>query len=217
MDIRISSYHDDPEKLKKLFPNHRAINTTSRAKTLNEQGLSPFYLGPVPLYGRYRAQNVENAWQYAKCYAQHIDRFDNPTEQYFEWAKAGWAAKRAVRYPMGKDAKPLFSYWAGKKLDYVSARRVIYGPLYLLALRQSQSYQWLKEIAEKEPIVLVDFDGYDHDALNKSLFDVIHDAQKKAGHAFYIKASLVNDPVLKCFGTPLTQEDYDFRQLPLFS
>jgi len=46
------------------------VNATSRSKEEWSKALSPFYLGPIALYGRNRAHNLENAWQYSKVYAQ---------------------------------------------------------------------------------------------------------------------------------------------------
>ena len=95
-------------------PNDKApygaevVNVTSRSNDFGV-GLSPFHLGPVELYDGHIAKNVENAWQYAKVYAQHVTEGE-PDESYLEWATAGWKNSRAVRYPMGKGAVPLYSY-----------------------------------------------------------------------------------------------------------
>ena len=48
------------------------VNTTSRSNDWSK-GLSPFFLGPVDLYAGLSAKNVENAWQFAKVYPQHVD------------------------------------------------------------------------------------------------------------------------------------------------
>lgn len=43
------------------------VNTTSRTKEEWSMGLSPFFLGPIPMWGDLGfAQNLENAWQYSK-------------------------------------------------------------------------------------------------------------------------------------------------------
>jgi hypothetical protein len=42
------------------------VNTTSRTKEPWSRGLSPFFLGPIPLYHNFEAKNLENAWQYCK-------------------------------------------------------------------------------------------------------------------------------------------------------
>jgi hypothetical protein len=162
------------------------INATSRSSTQWSTGLSPFFLGPVPLYGGQIAQNVENGWQYTKVYKEHIDQNLNPTPQYFEWAREGWANHRAVRYPMGKGARPEYSYWDGLKLGYIEARKKIYIPLYAYAVAKSQAYQKLKEIYAKQDVYLRDFDGYNHRKLNMSYEEVINNPKRKMGHAFVL-------------------------------
>lgn len=167
-----------------------AIDTTSRSKTWS-QGLSPFYAGPCALYGGHVARNVENGWQYCKVYAEHVDAEGNPTEEYFRWAKAGWAKVRADRYPMGKGAKPLYSWWDGEKLDYVSARKKIYIPLYSSAVRKTEAFIQLKNLYnETGHVRLRDFDGYDYRAKGQSLKDVMHNPLKKMGHAFVLALML---------------------------
>ena len=166
------------------------INTTSRSNEAWSRGLSPFHLGPVSLYSGTNpknARNVENAWQFAKVYPLHVDKDENPTEEYFEWARDGWSHRRAIRYPMGKGAIPLYSWWEGEKLSYVEARKRIYVPLYTKAVVQTRTFEKLKEIHEKnDEIWLWDFDGYDHVELGMTLKEVLNDPTRKMGHAFVL-------------------------------
>eukprot|EP00696_Hemimastix_kukwesjijk_P011838 gnl/Hemi2/24845_TR8355_c0_g1_i1.p1 gnl/Hemi2/24845_TR8355_c0_g1~~gnl/Hemi2/24845_TR8355_c0_g1_i1.p1 ORF type:complete len:193 (+),score=32.92 gnl/Hemi2/24845_TR8355_c0_g1_i1:80-658(+) len=107
------------------------VNTTSGAKDEWMRGLSPFFVGPITLYGGHVARNLENAWQYCKVYPQHVDADSlEILPAYWTWAKHGWAQKTAVRFPMGRGAKPLFSLWDGSRLGYIEARKKIYAPLY---------------------------------------------------------------------------------------
>lgn len=159
------------------------INTTSRSTNWSK-GLSPFFLGPVKLYGDYVSKNVENGWQYSKCFSQHADENGNPTADYFLWAQNGWNNSWANRYPMGKGAKPICSYWDGRKLDYISARKEIYIPLYKQGVENTDAFGQLKEIAGKEEIWLWDFDGYNYEALGMTIDEVINCREKKMGHAF---------------------------------
>lgn len=162
------------------------IDTTSRAKGW-EKGLSPFVLGPVDLYGDFKARNVENAWQYSKVYSFHVDNDGNPGDWYFDWAIRGWNKDFANRYPVGKGAKPLYSYWNGEKLDYVEARKTIYIPIYAKAVVQSYAYKRLEELYHSsKQIVLWDFDGYDFIKLGMSLKDVINNPIRKMGHSFVL-------------------------------
>lgn len=141
--------------------NDTVINTTSRSTTWS-RGLSPFYVGPISLYGGYVAQNMENAWQFSKVYYNHIDENENPTKEYFEWAKQGWADTKAHRYPAGRENKALFSYWNGEKLSYVEARQKIYIPLYAEAVRKTDAFRILQTLHSTmtSTLYLWDFDAH---------------------------------------------------------
>ena len=112
MTLRVIGFED------KVRENEIVINTTSRSANWS-RGLSPFILGPCKLYGDYESKNVENGWQNSKVYLEHVDENGNPSPEYFKWAVEGWNNSRAVRYPMGKGAKPLYSYWNGEKMNYI--------------------------------------------------------------------------------------------------
>lgn len=144
--------------------------------------LSPFHLGPVPLYDGHWSQTMENGWQYAKLYPQH------DTATYWPWAEEGWANKRAVRYPMGRGARPTCSLWAGDGLDYIEARKRIYIPLFAWAVRfyQLSALTELKVLAQSNDVMLRDYDAYDHRALGYSWDDVINDPERKMGHGFVL-------------------------------
>jgi len=73
------------------------INTTSRSKDWGRD-FSPFLLGPVDLYADYVSENVENAYQFSKVYQEHTDSNNNPTEEYFQWAEAGWQESSSLSY-----------------------------------------------------------------------------------------------------------------------
>lgn len=162
------------------------INTTSRSDTWS-RALSPFFLGPIDLYNGYNSINMENAWQYSKVYEYYTDDKGDPDERYFKWAQDGWKKIRADRYPMGRDAKPLYSYWGGEKLSYVEARKKIYIPLYARAVQKTSAFQKLKRLYEQgDDLYLWDFDGYNHKAFNLSFEQVINDSNRKMGHAFVI-------------------------------
>ncbi len=172
--------------------DYELINTTSHSRNWSV-GLSPFVLGPVWLYDDYEAKTVENGWQYSKVYKPFTDKQGNPTDEYFKWAKKGWDSTYANRYPMGKGNKPLYSYWEGKKLGYIDARKEIYIPLYALSVIQSDAFKRLKQYHESgKDIILLDFDGYDHKKLGMSYDDVINDETKTMGHAFIIAMLLEN-------------------------
>jgi hypothetical protein len=170
------------------------VMTTSRSKKEWERALSPFFLGPVDLYGKFKAKNVENAWQFSKVYKEHVED-DEITKDYFKWAKAGWEDSHAHRYPMGKGVgKPLFSLWDGDRLGYVPARKRIYAPLYARAVLKTASYDRLVHLyREKRTLVLLDFDAYNHWEEKMSLEDVLNCPDKKMGHAFVLAMLLTKD------------------------
>jgi len=173
-----------PESLR--YQKFVEVNTTSKSFEEWSKGLSPFFLGPVKLYGEFVSQNVENAWQYCKVYHEHLDEKGNPGEEYFKWAKEGWNNPKPVRFPMGRGAKPAYSYWNGEKLGYVDARIKIYSPLYAQIVEKSEAFQKLQEIYKNANLLvkLWDFDGYDHWKFGMSLEDCMFDEKKEDGPFF---------------------------------
>lgn len=169
------------------------VNTTSRTPVPWQRQLSPFHLGPCPLYeraGLREARFMENAWQYAKVYRGY-DHQGGPARDYWPWAREGWDHRRAVRYPMGKGAVPEFSWWDGEALGYVDARKKIYVPLYTKAVIKTAGFaELLRVYREFGELTLWDFDGYDHHKLGMSLKDVLNDPTRKMGHAFVLAMML---------------------------
>lgn len=171
------------------FRPPRCIDTTSRSRNWS-RGLSPFLVGPVPLYkgaGIPQAQNLENVWQFCKVYKPHTGDDGDPTSDYFEWARSGWADKKAHRYPLGKETIPLYSWWDGERLDYIQARKRIYIPLYAATVIQTEAFKRLLNLYRMEgDITLWDFDGYDYSKMGLSIRDVVNNPKRKMGHAFVI-------------------------------
>lgn len=169
------------------FPgNIKEINVTSRSKDFGRE-LSPFLLGPVSLWNSYTSKNVENAWQYSKVYAEYTDDGKTPNKSWYKWAEKGWGKTRADRYPMGKGAKPVFSWWNGEALNYISARSKIYIPLYASAVRRTDAWKKLRSIyqnSEYEVLVIRDFDGYNQKGM--SLTDILTNSKKPMGHGFVL-------------------------------
>jgi len=164
--------------------------------------LSPFILGPCELYDNYIAERMENAWQYSKVYKEHLHksgRYKGEVKRdYWEWAMSGWVNHEAVRYPMGKGAVPEFSLWEDKKLGYIDARKTIYGPLYAEAVQKTKAYERVVNYYnEGKPLVLLDYDAYDHRKENMTLTDVLNRPDKKMGHAFVLAMLLSRDKALK--------------------
>ncbi len=186
-----------PRRVRVIGPRNRrnpdAINTTSSAGW--SSGFSPFLLGPVRLYGGLVARNVENAWQFSKVYSGQTGADGNPSEGWRRWAEGGFRNPRAVRYPMGKGAKPLYSWWDGERLDYVTARKRIYVPLYAGAVVETDAFRKLAEMYRRgDEIVLWDYDGYDYLELGMTLDQVLNDPTRKMGHAFVLAMLLEDHP-----------------------
>ena len=166
-------------------PDPKAINVTSQGTVF--KALSPFFLGPVQLWGGHTARNVENAWQFSKVYREHAGDYAT----WLDWAMRGWADKRAHRYPMGKGRVPLHVHWDYQVLDYVEARKRIYIPLYAAAAYRDPHFHMLrKRYQEEGELTLWDFDAYLHRNLNYSWDDVINDPERKMGHGFVLAMML---------------------------
>jgi len=185
----------------KIPPDGIAVDTTSRSQPW-AAGLSPFHLPGGKLYGDYQARTMENAWQYAKVYARHILPNGEIAPEYFAWAQAGWDNPRAVRYPMGKGARPEFSLWDGERLGYIEARKKIYVPLYSRATVTTLSFAYLTKLLadamrDGKIVYLRDWDGYDHVKLGMTLQDVGRCETKKMGHAFVLVSLLCDDPIYR--------------------
>lgn len=173
------------------------INTCSNAKTGWQRDLSPFLLGPCPVYNGYVAQNVENLWQFHKLYKMHADIDGNPTAAYWDWAEAGWSSTWAYRYPMGRGAAPLCGLWEGRKLNYIESRKEVYGPSYARTVQRTKGWKKLKDIYDKEDeIWLRDWDGRETD---QNMSEVLNDPKRKMGHAFVLKMLLTQDSALDEF------------------
>lgn len=163
-----------------------AVNTTSRSTNWS-RGLSPFFVGPCKLYDDYEAKNVENAWQFCKVYKEHLDVDGNPSDKYFEWAKKGWQDTFAHRYPMGKGAIPEYSWWNGKKLSYIEARKQIYIPLYANAVKNTEAFSELKELSQSNvDIWLKDFDAHNLQPGTFTYEELWNNPKIKVGHAYVL-------------------------------
>ncbi len=178
----------------------KVINTTSKGGWSSL--LSPFVLGPCPLYkgagGGFRtslseAKNMENLWQFSKVYKQFTTPDGDPNLAYWDWACRGWLDRKAHRYPMGKGAKPEYSFWNGERLNYIDARKRIYVPQYAAAVVASEGWTILQRLADESPIVLWDFDGCNYRATGRTLTELLNDPSKPFGHSLVLCALLTGE------------------------
>ena len=157
--------------------------------------LSPFLL-PALQYG---SLNFENLWQFSKVYKKFIMPIDGyPDASWYKWRDASFANPKAIRYPMGKGAKPEYLLWDGKKLSYVEARKAVYAPIYAELVSQIRGYGILQELykslcVDSLSLVLRDYDAYDHIAIGRSLREVINDPSRKCGHGFVLAMMLTGE------------------------
>jgi hypothetical protein len=177
-----------------------AISTTSNDGEYRE--LSPFVLRvPNPVWKRSDDKDVifENLWQFSKVYKKHIMAIDGlPDASWYKWRDWGFSQDRAYRYPMGKGAIPEYSYWDGKKLGYIEARKKIYAPIYAKWVVLTKSYKRLFDLygdlsAQGSNLILLDYDAYDHRKYNMTLKDVINKPKRKMGHAFVLMMLLTGE------------------------
>ena len=132
------------------------IAAWSRGK-LPYTNLSPFLLGPLLVDGL-QSQNFENAWQYSKCYEEHLTN-DEPNERWQQWRASGFANSEAQRRPMGREI-PKFCYLQGNKLNIVDARRNLYAPEYKKLARKTQAYaDLLDRLRRGENLLIIGPDG----------------------------------------------------------
>ncbi|KKL93614.1 hypothetical protein LCGC14_1872980, partial [marine sediment metagenome] len=94
-------------------------------------------------------------------------------------------------------AIPEYSFWFGEQLDYIEARKKIYAKVYSENVLLTESFdrlfrQYQRCQRENQPLILRDYDGYDHIKLDMSLVDVINNPKRKMGHAFVLIMMLTN-------------------------
>ena len=166
------------------------VDTTSGSGGFRD--LSPFVLGPIDLPGIHvHTENFENLWQFSKVYPEHIAEHGGPSADWFKWRNEGFADKRAHRYPLGKGRRPVYSWWNCEKLGYIEARKTIYALIYAQFVRETNAYWRLVELyATGNPLILRDFDAYDHIRGGVSLQQVINNPKRKCGHAFVLAMML---------------------------
>lgn len=165
--------------------------------------LSPFFLGPCTTPDGLEFQNMENLWQFSKVYngsfANHVKAGRlgfSITEDFFAWREAGAVRTDAVRYPMGRGAKPLFSYWKlprrpALRLGYIAARKLIYVPEYAKLAANTEAYAKLKRMYDKgKVIVLRDFDARHQELFADQWIKYLDDPARKMGHAYVLAMML---------------------------
>lgn len=173
------------------------IDVTSRSTTWGK-ALSPMLLNPGPFVNG-TAKNVENAWQYSKIYSYHWDdELKRPKPSYWDWREEGFRNWKGIRYPFGKENRDkVVGAWVGKEceqgrlLSYVEAKKELYIPLYLQALRASPVYgTFIKFIADAyhtdTNLVFRDFDVFNHYEKGLALPQIASSPDLRYGHGFIL-------------------------------
>jgi len=170
----VSGKYRDPS-----FPNFTKILCLTKSTPYGD-------LGPYVLQNS-KGQLMENIWQASKvykvvpktrCCKSRYDRtviWDHPVEthvnedgkltpEYYQWREKLMNNKEPVRYPVGFKYRHqclyAFSKDPSEKLDYISARKKIYVPVYADMVKSKQKFQYLKSrLAKGENLLIIEVDG----------------------------------------------------------
>ena len=183
-----SPKHNVPDGAIKLsVASHAPCQNPSGWKDLWK--LSPFSLvdGGVSVPGLEgsKSKTVENAWQFLKIW-NHNDGWDKDT------AMEGFDSDCAMRFPKGKNAKAIGSYWGAteKSIGYIEARYRIYLPCYLQMLElpdRQDLVARLRVLSKEQDVYIWDYDSYRIDEFGLSSFqDTIDFEGRPFAHAFIV-------------------------------
>lgn len=170
------------------------INVTSSANGCWRE-LSPMLLGPIIYTGEgvnITVKRFENLWQFSKVWPSDIDKETGlPNKEWYFRRYEGWKSDKGVRY-VKKGSKPIYSFWAGQKLSYIEARRIIYCPIYEALARRTNAFKKLKSMFDAGyKIQILGYDGYDvkvPDDLHKCFLD----ESRPFGHELVLACMLVD-------------------------
>jgi len=181
---------------------------------------------------------MENIWQFSKVY-RHVPKskqkenrwsdkviWEHPEEvhwrdneltpEYWAWREKGMRCPYPVRYPVGFASRSdcLFSMWEDKRLNYISARKAIYLPLYLkLVVAKPQFDELRQRLAAGENLLIIEVDGPHQESLpyykerykvadnfienstvlatQENLQLLLNDAKHPFGHGYCLAAALL--------------------------
>ena len=129
---------------------------------------------------------LENVWQFSKAYAevpeskQYKNRYTQEliweypkevhvkknklTREYWVWRKKGMHCEHPVRYPVGYHHrhKCLFALKrkTGQRLNYIEARKAIYLPIYMKAVKKEPKFEELVEMVQNGvDVLIIEVDG----------------------------------------------------------
>jgi hypothetical protein len=172
--VFVESKRKSIASLQARYPLARIIDVTSKA-TDEFVKFSPFYPNkaiPVPFSAPMTSKSVEGIWQGLKVFEKmgvSTACFYNDTMKDLKRTVRKYGAPKG--HAKGVDSKEL--------LDYIAARKAIYLPSYLFVLehRLQPQLQKLRQILEKQDIVLLDYETNGD----------VEDWRKPLSHAWLIK------------------------------
>ena len=154
-EITVASRRRKTETLQKLYPGAVLLDVTSRGEEPWVR-FSPFYPHggiPVPNSPNVVSQSVEGLWQGLKVFEKEgVDS-----------AKFSITTMKSIKRSMRSRGEVLghrFGVDSEELLDYQTARLKIYLPAYRFVLehRLTAEIRQLREMAEKQPLVLLDYE-----------------------------------------------------------
>ena len=130
--------------------------------------LSPMSLGPVVLFDRQVALNLENFFQGSKCYDSEVDKNQNPSEKFFQNQEKFFKDSTPHRHKFDRKEKPKFFVWLdenGKihRLNYIQSRQ-FYCNLYERLANKTEDFKKLKDLlASGTNLQICGYDGREVD------------------------------------------------------
>lgn len=195
---------EDHEGYLKVFPNYKHQN---RPGGFGCRSLSPKAMGPIvhPQPDLPTAYNLENFWQFSKCFPEDVDEKGEPLESFFETQRAAFLDPKPHRHkPTATGNKPLYSVWRHKdgsleKFLYVPSRQ-IYCHYYEEFASKSPDFKQLQEWRAKG--MNLQICGYDGYPVTQSLETHYLDGSRPFGHEMVLYTMLVTEK----------PEDYPWRK-----
>ena len=144
-----------------VFPNFRHQNRTDGFGCAS---LSPMSLGPVVIFNKEVAKNLENFHQGSKCFDCETDKKGEPSEVFFENQASFLADIIPHRHKFKSANKTKYFVWKDEfeklhKLNYIESRQ-FYCNLYERLASETNDFQTLKSLIKNGTnIQLCGYDG----------------------------------------------------------
>lgn len=183
------------------------------------RGLSPMFLGPFEIeeplaFEDYFLDGVhpgftkkddttqtaivkkfENYWQGSKIYSIDVSNGEVVKKSFFQRRAESFNLEKGKRrtFPKNKYSKPIWGYYNGEIMDYITSRKKIYCPSYSFLIQESLEYRELKRmVADGKNLLIVGPDGRDIPITEKKLKEAVNDPTYSFGHELVICSMLKN-------------------------